>query len=322
LENNSFAILLTREHAQSTKKLSHVLVALIDSSRYGTGNDPIRIKSRTGLAYLDKDSGDAVHLISEAMFASTEPSNISDSGLMGDSELIMAGELLKEQLLQSALEDEQLLIDYQPMQHPKKGDEVELMQVRIKSPDKRGHYLVHNLLSGMPNESLLSSIDNFTLKAALELIGENRFEGKETTIIVPMSQNMLAHPESTLWLREQLRKMQVVGTGLILSFRLTEASHYLKSAHAAIKTLKLLGAEVCLSFFHGNATHFKIAKALKPNYVAVSSRLLDKADGKTITILARNLNTLQIGLCIYPPEEDQIISDDWIRIADFLPKHL
>lgn len=318
LEGNSFGILVSRLGSRTGKTLSQLLIALIDTAHYGDQSSPILLKAKIGISPLDKDSSDAVHLISEAVFEASE-SGLTDSNRIADSDIRLAAEILKEQLLQSALDGDEFLLDFLPLRvRDTKGD-IALMRVRLKSPDGRDFYLVHGLLSRIQNETLLSSIDNYSLRHALERIAEGRFDGGEAIVIVPMSQNMLLHPESALWLRERLRKMQLVGTGLILSFRFSDVAQELKNTHSLMKSLRHLGATICFTNFHGSPTHFKIAKALQPDYVAASYPLLEKADNKAVAIVGHNLDRLNIKLCLFPQEENPVMSPDWTRIAYMKP---
>ncbi|MBU0500278.1 MAG: response regulator [Gammaproteobacteria bacterium] len=318
LEGNSFGIFVSRLGSRTGKTLAQLLVALIDTAHYGDPGNPILLKTRIGISELDRDAADAVHLISEAVFEAAD-TGLSDSNRMADSDIRLAAEILKEQLLQSALDGDELQLDYLPLRARDARGDVSLMQVRIKSPDHRDLYLVHGMLSRIQNESLLSGIDNYCLRNALRHIADNRLEGRETALIVPLSQNMLLHPESVLWLRERLRKMQLVGTGLVLSFRLSDVSQELKNTHSLMKSLRHLGATICFNNFHGSPTHFKIAKALQPEYVAASFPLLEKADNRAVAIVGHNLERLNIKLCLFPQENNPVMSPEWVRIAYIKP---
>lgn len=318
LEGTSLGIFVSRLGSRTGKTLAQLLVALIDTAQYGDPGNPILLKARIGISELDKDAADAVHLISEAVFEATD-TGLSDSNRIADSDIRLAAEILKEQLLQSALDGDELKLDYLPLRARDGRGEISLMRVRVKSPDRRDLHVVHGLLSRIQNESLLSGIDNWCLRHALNQIADQRLEGKEASLVVPLSQNMLLHPESVLWLRERLRKMQLVGTGLILSFRLSDVSQELKNTHSLMKSLRHLGAAICFNNFHGSPTHFKIAKALQPDYVAASPPLLEKADAKAITVVGHNLDRLNIKLCLLPQEDAAVISPDWVRIAYMKP---
>jgi EAL domain-containing protein (putative c-di-GMP-specific phosphodiesterase class I) len=119
------------------------------------------------------------------------------------------------------------------------------------------------------------------------------------------------------WLLGRLRAKQVVGTGLVVDFRLPDLSHDLKLAQTTINSLGDMDVGVCLSRFPEKEAAFKVLRFLKARYINIAPRLL-KADRNVISSVIRMAHDASAKVIVSNVDDPRSIDLHWSSGADFL----
>lgn len=136
-------------------------------------------------------------------------------------------------------------------------------------------------------------------------------------IFVHQSTHSALNPDLPAWLAGRLRTKQVVGTGLVVDFRLPDLSHNLKLAQANIAALRDMDVEVSLSRFPEKDAAFKVLRYLQTQYINIAPRLL-KADRETISRVIREAHQAEARVIVSNVDDPRSIDLHWSSGADYL----
>lgn len=191
-------------------------------------------------------------------------------------------------------------------------------EVIIRVPTESGDMLTErDIREPAANLNLLDEIDLWLLKHSLLQLKERREAGHKTSLFVHQSAVSALNPELPTWIKGQLRELQMVGTGLILDYRLSDLSHDLKQAKRNFYALKKMGIETCISRFSEKPAAFKVLSYLKSNYVSIAPRLL-KANKKTIGEIVNQCHKLDTRVIVPNVDDPRSIDLHWSSGADYL----
>ena len=109
----------------------------------------------------------------------------------------------------------------------------------------------------------------------------------------------------------------MVGTGLVLDFRLSDLSSDIKAAQKTIAALREFDVEVSLSRFPEKTAAFKVLRFVGANYISVAPRLL-KADRDVISDVIRQSHSANAKVIVGQIDDPRAIDLPWSSGADFL----
>ena len=164
---------------------------------------------------------------------------------------------------------------------------------------------------------LQTSVDRWLVGQALDRIKEFRGAGHQLNLFVQQSAATAADPQHAAWLAEQLRSRRMVGTGLVLDYRLTDLSQDLKGVGRNLSALRDLDIEACISRFPEKPAAFKVLRFLRAGYIEVTPRLL-KADQATISSVVQQAHALRAKVIVANIDDARCVNLHWSTGADLL----
>jgi len=220
-------------------------------------------------------------------------------------------------LIRSALDEDGFQVLFQPMldRQQAHGESYE-MSLRLSGID--GTPLAEKEFMPVARQhGLLREIDRWLTQRALDAIAERRRNGHEVQLILRQSAETLRDGQAADWLREQLRRRQLVGTGLILEFNLLEVANSVQAAKALLRQLEEMGVAACLARFGHNDASYKLLQFLNAGYIKVSEKLL-KTDPRIIAALMARARKLDARVIVPLVEDPRLIGKQWLSGADLL----
>ncbi|MCU7874179.1 MAG: response regulator [Candidatus Thiodiazotropha sp. (ex Lucinoma borealis)] len=161
------------------------------------------------------------------------------------------------------------------------------------------------------------AFDHYICKHAIHRLGEYSLDGNMTRLIIRLSAQA-AKDESVLELiQSELRKLQVVGTGLMIEFNLPSLASDLKQARHFLGELSALGISTLLGNFACNDTAYKVLAYLKANAIRPHPSLL-QADAATVQKIATHVHSLHAKIILPRVDEFGQISLNWSEAADYV----
>jgi EAL domain-containing protein (putative c-di-GMP-specific phosphodiesterase class I) len=172
-----------------------------------------------------------------------------------------------------------------------------------------------NAIKSQPGLSL--EIDRWLVVRALDVLREHRQTGKQVWLLITQTTETLIDPKTASWLREELRKRLLVGTGLIFKFNLVDMVTDIKSARNLLGDLSIMGIEMCLGRFGRNDASYKVLRYLKTPYVKITDKLLT-ADVETIRVLLQQTKEVNSRVILPKILDPKTIAKEWLVGADFV----
>jgi diguanylate cyclase (GGDEF)-like protein len=164
---------------------------------------------------------------------------------------------------------------------------------------------------------LLDRLDRLTIEKGLAVLADRRRQGHETVLFVAQSGLTATDPTLATWLSGRLRSRQIVGTGLVLEFRLPEISDHILNIRNIFGQLREMGVTIGLSRFPAKPVALKVLKFLKADYV----RLLDTlapADPSVISEIVREVHALDAKVIVGGVDDPRTLDKHWSAGADLL----
>ncbi len=219
--------------------------------------------------------------------------------------------------VKAALKNDGFVIQYQPMLDLQtRGSETYEIVLRVQNAqgDLIGD---RQLLDAAEAAGVGEELDQWILERAIDILKQRRESGRRTQIFVHQSSRSALDTNLPAWLLGRLRARQVVGTGLVLDFRLPDLSHDLKIAQGLIGSLGEMDVGVCLSRFPEKEAAFKVLRFLKARYINIAPRLL-KADRKVISSVIRMAHEASAKVIVSNVDDPRSIDLHWSSGADYL----
>jgi len=173
------------------------------------------------------------------------------------------------------------------------------------------------LLEAAQSAGVGVELDQWILERALNILKQRRDSGRRTRVFVHQSGLSALDSNMPAWLLGRLRAKQMVGTGLVMDFRLPDLSRDLKAAQHNISILRDMDVEVSLSRFPEKDAAFKVLRFLQAQYVNIAPRLL-KADRQTISSVIRQAHEASAKVIVSNVDDPRSIDLHWSSGADFL----
>ncbi|MCU7817204.1 MAG: EAL domain-containing protein [Candidatus Thiodiazotropha sp. (ex Rostrolucina anterorostrata)] len=161
------------------------------------------------------------------------------------------------------------------------------------------------------------AFDHYICKHAINRLGEYSLDGNRTRLIIRLSAQA-AKDESVLELiQSELRRLQVVGAGLMIEFNLPSLASDLKQARHFLGELSALGISTLLGNFACNDTAYKVLAYLKANAIRPHPSLL-QANAATVQKIASHVHSLHAKIILPRVDEFGQISLNWSEAADYV----
>ena len=320
IDEHSVAVLLRRDTEEAMIHQAEQILQEISQHSFTKGEE---VTGSIGLCFIDGHSENANGIVSRAQRACEQASahggnRVRTHAGEADSQEIPAipsGDLAHR--LKSALKDDAFTILYQPMLDLQtRGSETYEIVLRVQNAqgDLIGD---RQLLDAAEDAGVCEELDQWILERAIDILKQRRESGRRTHIFVHQSANSALNVNLPAWLLGRLRAKQVVGTGLVIDFRLPDLSQDLKIAQATIQSLREMDVDVCLSRFPEKEAAFKVLRFLHARYINIAPRLL-KADKKVISSVIEMAHEASAKVIVSNVDDPRSIDLHWSSGADYL----
>lgn len=319
-DEHAFGILARRENREALTQLAEKIINQLGSNPIDGLSD---VTASVGLCIIDDRLEDASGIIARARAAQGEAAahggrrvhiHMSDA----DSEEVTArSDDDLPQRVRNALHNDAFTIQYQPMLDLQtRGSETYEIVLRVENA--QGDLVGDRaLLEAAEQGDACEELDQWILERAVNILKQRRDSGRRTRIFVHQSSHSALNLDMPAWLLGRLRAKQMVGTGLVVDFRLPDLSQDLKTAQQNIRALREMDVEVSLSRFPEKEAAFKVLRYLLANYINITPRLL-KADRQTIASVIKQAHDASAKVIVSNVDDPRSIDLHWSSGADFL----
>ena len=320
VDEHSFGVLAKRNAQDDILRLAEAILNNIAGHSFEGGQS---ISASIGLLFLDDHAADATGIVSRAGSACDEASanggnRVHIHRVESDSvEITASPDADIGQRVKQALKDDGFIIQYQPLLDlQNRGSETYEIVLRIAN--SQGDLIGgRQLLDAAQSAGVCQQLDQWILDRAIDILKQRRDSGRRTQIFVHQSVLSALNPDLPTWLSGRLRTKQVVGTGLVVDFRLPDLSHDLKIAQANIKALRAMDVDVSLSRFPEKEAAFKVLRFLRAGYINIAPRLL-KADREVISSVINQAHDAKVKVIVSNVDDPRSIDLHWSSGADYL----
>ncbi len=284
--------------------------------------DAVKSTVSTGLCLFDEHFADAAGLVARAERASARAA--TDGGnrvhvfsVEDESAADPGAETDLGELLRLSLAHNDFVIRYQPLLDLQtRGSENYEVILRMPTPDGES-VGERDLREPAAERGLTEALDQWLLERTVAALKERRQAGRLTHLFVHQSGLSALDPDHPTRLQEKLRAQQIVGTGLVLDFRLSDLTADLKAAKRNFDALKKMDVKISISRFPEKPAAFKALRFLGVHYLRIAPRLL-KAERDVITSVLHDAHNLGVRVIVANVDTARSIDLHWSSGADFL----
>ncbi|MEJ2425975.1 MAG: EAL domain-containing protein, partial [Candidatus Thiodiazotropha sp.] len=152
---------------------------------------------------------------------------------------------------------------------------------------------------------------------AIHRIGELQLEGRHDKVSVHLLSSAIEDKSLLDFIQTELRRLQVVGTEMLLEFDLPGLAKNLKVARTFLGEISALGIGVTLGNFACNDTAFKVLAYLNARVVRPHPSLM-RTDYDRISKIANQLKAMGVQIILPGMSQSGQISLHWSEVADYV----
>ena len=319
--DHDFGVLLKRDSNADVEQAARNLLAEIGTHAFEADLD---LTASGGLCLIDHRHADANGVVNRALAACEEAQRGGRGILHVHANDSAVRETEAEEVdtdfggrVKQALLNNNFITLYQPLLDLQtRGSENYEIVLRLENNEGDligGRVLIDAADAAGVGEEL----DHWTLDRAIDILKQRRESGRRTRIFVHQSIHTALNTNMPAWLIGRLRAKQIVGTGLVIDFSLSDLSQDLKTAKGNIMALRELDVEVSLSRFPEKDAAFKVLNFLNAGYINIAPRLL-KAERSVISAVIRQAHEAKAKVIVSNIDDPRSIDLHWSSGADFL----
>jgi len=323
LDDNTIGVLIKRSSNNELNDIAIQLHEHIAAHTFSNKAETENITAGIGMCLFGEATDNVAGLIARAQAAllnahheGTGKTHVhSEEDEASNSQLNSEDEITAN--LRKCLAEDKFVVRYQPMLDLQtRGSEN--YEIILLMPTPSGDLLQErDFREAAEKAKLAGEVDRWLLERAMGILKKRRESGRHTHIFVHQSGSSLVDPNHPAWLLGRLRARHMVGTGLVLDFRLSDLSSDIKAAQKTIAALREFDVEVSLSRFPEKTAAFKVLRFVGANYISVAPRLL-KADRDVISDVIHQSHSANAKVIVGQIDDPRAIDLHWSSGADFL----
>jgi EAL domain-containing protein (putative c-di-GMP-specific phosphodiesterase class I) len=163
----------------------------------------------------------------------------------------------------------------------------------------------------------MGMLNRLVCQKAIHQLGASLYSGNPDKILIWMS-GLAIHDEQLIpFIQSELRRLHVVGTGLIMEFDLPSIAPELRAAKKLLNQLSSMGISVLLGNFSCNDTAYKVLAYLNADGVRLHSSLM-RADQSRVNATLASIRALNAFIML--PRTDQSGQQNryWSDVSDYV----
>lgn len=233
------------------------------------------------------------------------------------------GDIAIARKIEYALHNDQLKLVYQPI-ISLMGDNQENYSVLVRMLDEEENlYEAKDFIGPAIRAGLIEQIDKWAIRAAIQVIGEQRRAGHNISLFINLSEDSFRNPNIILWICDCLREFDVRGNWLTFQFQEELVAGNLSSIGKLVETLKKIKCRVAVNRFGGVERPELLLQGLSLDYVLLQTSFAqDLADDPAkqqqliaLATLAREFNVKSI---VTGVEDARALTVLWTAGVDYV----
>ncbi len=229
------------------------------------------------------------------------------------TEAAQPGDTAECERLRSALEEGSLPSRKQIYSSPREHT-VDIIELLPQLPHTPPHVNLYELAAGC---RLGTDFDRLVYQHALLELSRQVAQGKGGRILFRQSHNLVTEADSLEFIKTQLRRCQIVGTGLMMELDLPSLAANLKLSRELIGELAAMGIAVALGNFACNTTAFKVLSYLRADAIRPHPSLL-QISAERIAHIAQQARALRAEIILPRVSSHDDIALPWAEFADHM----
>jgi PleD family two-component response regulator/EAL domain-containing protein (putative c-di-GMP-specific phosphodiesterase class I) len=273
-----------------------------------------------GLTMIDKDVPSANHLLMQGELAASAAGQNGQKGFyLYEKGREIAGVAVKggatwrkEQFLtvleagSATLEERRFIC----RRESARATEIIELIPHCKLPEITGDLFQKAALCGAAGE-----FDRFICDLGIQRLCEYGLQGKAVTLILHQSAAVIEESDYLDFIKSELRRLHIVGTGLMIEFSLPSLASRLQQAQALFDELSALGIAISLSHFPCNKSGYKVLSHLRADAIRPRSSVL-RDESEEIGQISEMIRSLQTRIILPGVDYLAQISYQWWENAD------
>ena len=225
--------------------------------------------------------------------------------------------------IEYALHNNQLKLVFQPI-ISLMGDNQENYSVLVRLLDEEENLLeAKDFIGPAIRGGLIEAIDKWTIRASIQVIGEQRRAGHNLSLFVNLSEDTFRNPSIVLWICDCLREFDVRGNWLTFQFQEELVVGNLASIGKLVDTLKKIKCRVAVNRFGVSERPELLLQAMSLDFVLLkpsfAQGLADDANKQQrllqLATLAREFNVKSI---VTGVEDARALTVLWTAGVDYV----
>jgi len=322
IEDNGFVIMAKRPLNKNLQELAQTLTSSIAEHHFENASPKTQPTFSVGICYFQTAPDDATGLVGRAHNACSQAAQnggnqikvYGDENLNGDASGTQQDTLA---LVRDALDESGFQVLFQPFIdiHDRESENYQMvLRLRTEEGDQLGP---PEFMLAAQQAGLARGIDRWLISSALDVLDERRQSGTAVKLLVNQSVESLSDDDAVEWLRDELRRRLLVGTGLILEYNLIDIAGNLKRARGMVEDFKSMGVAVCLARFGHNDASYKISHYLGTEYIKVAEKMLT-ADASITNMLIKHMHQNGCKIIVPRMDDPRLIGQQWLSGADYV----
>jgi diguanylate cyclase (GGDEF)-like protein/PAS domain S-box-containing protein len=275
LGDQSFAILCPEMKLDAAQKLAEKLKKSIEDHISEVGSNSVTLTCSFGVAPVIESISNAQDLLSVASSAARSASSEGGNKVkVHDPAAAKPGDggddLQWINLVKKALEDNRLLLVYQPIVslHGAEGQYYEVL-VRLKTPDGK-EIKPKEFMPAIQDHELMVKVDLWVIQHAVEILkAHQKNSDTKVTFFIKLTTQTISQPKVLPWMAKLLQKHRMSGENLVFEMPESKVMTNLKPAKQFLKGLKQLHVQFALEQFGSGLNSFQILKHLSADYLKI-----------------------------------------------------
>jgi diguanylate cyclase (GGDEF)-like protein len=320
--DSSLGLLLSRPDLEAIVALMEKVCQAMAAEIIEIENTTIGITLSIGIYPLESGNQDTRSIIAHAQIASRQAQEQGGNQIKlvkpePKPQATSTGGTELNQLIQRAVDENLFQVFFQPVVALQGSPEAHYQTlIRLQEPD--GKLLTAaDFIPAAESMGLISSIDQWTTRQAINAIKGYRKQGSHLHLFVSQSGELLDNMERLSWLREKRRSGHIGKNNITFEFNINEVGKNLNSAKICFDVLGKIGIDCLLTRVALTAESERILRHLPVSYIKLDYSLLAEPD-KGLKDLISLAHELKIKVIAPQVEDPRSIAILWSSGADFV----
>lgn len=287
LGGDEFALLLTGTGVEDAIELAEELLAMVRSHRVLARDKPVQVTTSIGISMLGAANLSAEQLLTEADMAMYEAKGSGRDRVVlfsrdSPSPNAQRAGFVWTDRIKRALREDMFAVYAQPIASLGTGD-ADRYELLIRMMDEDGNVVPPGAFLPVAERfGLISEIDIWMIRQAIELIEREQNEGRKIVVEVNLSGHSICDPELPDLIEAELTKAPIDPSQLVFEITETAAIANMDEARTLATRIRRWGCRFALDDFGAGFGSFYYLKYLPVDYVKIDGEFIRNLDSSEI----------------------------------------